>query len=269
MNASLLKDILHHLEKQGEPPFDLEALARDIGYSKYYLCRAFHAATGEGLITYLRRLALARSAEQLRAGRRVMDVAVAYGYQSHEAYHRAFRRMFGITPAAFQRGDTHPSLLLKRAWHGELMPPHTPHTYQVDWPETQLWGMGGEFTYDEFDQIEILWQRFHHHIDDRTDTFGVTIGLPENPHRFQYYAASDQRSESLGLKSLCLPARRYQVFEHRGPVASLMQTFNYIWGVWLPDHQCRVEGIDFERYPAGFDPNDPDGMIEIYIPIDT
>ena len=122
MKESLLKDILFALDQKLTPPFDLDTLADEIGYSKYHLCRAFHAATGEGLITYMRRLTLSRSAKCLQAGHGVLDVAIAHGYQSQEAYHRAFVKMFRLTPAEFQRGQAHHSLWLKRSWSEQLMP---------------------------------------------------------------------------------------------------------------------------------------------------
>ncbi|TNC80505.1 MAG: hypothetical protein C9356_13940 [Oleiphilus sp.] len=267
MKPSLLKDIFQALDNRLSPPFRLDDLAQEIGYSKYHLCRAFHAATGEGLVTYLRRLTLSRSARSLRSGGRILDVAIAHGYQSQEAYHRAFAKMFGVTPLEFQKGHSHPSLLLKRSWNAEFMPQRTPETYQVTREAFTLWGMGGEYSYDHFDEIFSLWQRFHDVVPQSEDTYGVTFPLPSLPDHFRYYAAIARESERLALKTLTLPKQQYQVFVHHGPASTLMQTFNYIWGIWVPENDYVVTGIDFERYPAGFDPMDNNGEIEIYIPI--
>ncbi len=267
MKASLLKDILLALDQKLNPPYDLDTLANEIGYSKYHLCRAFHAATGEGLITYMRRLTLSRSAASLRAGRSVLDVAVAHGYQSQEAYHRAFVKMFGLTPAAFQRGQAHHSLWLKRSWNEKLMPIAPPETYSTELEAFSLWGMGSDVSYDDFDALITLWENFHQHIPRSRETFGVTAPLPDEPNKFRYYAAIPQPSDLIGLKPLSIPKQKYQVFLHRGTAAGIMQTLNYIWGTWLPSQRVTVAGIDFERYAANYDPSDPKGEVEMYIPV--
>jgi len=46
-----------------------------------------------------------------------------------------------------------------------------------------------------------------------------------------------------------------------------MQTFNYIWGLWLPSHGAKVSGVDFERYPPAYQPHDNSGYIDIFIPL--
>lgn len=267
MKQSLLEDIFQALEKRLAPPFRLDQLAQEIGYSKYHLSRAFHAATGEGLVTYLRRLTLARSAHSLRNGERILDVAIAHGYQSQEAYHRAFFKMFGITPLEFQKGRSHPSLLLKRSWNAEFMPLQMPSTYRTTLESFTLWGMGGEYSYDHFDAIFSLWQRFHEAVPATTETYGVTFALPSQPARFRYFAATAHAHEDLALKPLTLPKQQYQVFVHRGKADTLMHTFNYIWGTWLPENNLSVSGIDFEHYPPGYDPDDAAGHIDIYIPV--
>ncbi len=267
MKQSLLEDILTTLERRLEPPFDLDALAHEIGYSKYHLCRAFHAATGEGLVTYLRRLTLARSAASLTAGMRVLDVAVAHGYQSQESYHRAFVKMFNMTPKEFQRGEHHHSLFLKQAWSTNLMPVQEPENYTQELNAFSLWGMGGEYSYDHFDDLFTLWEQFHQHIPRSKETFGTTFPLPNRAMHFRYYAAAAHPCESLRLVNIRIPEQRYQVFLHKGKASHLPQTLNYIWGIWLPEHRCTVSGIDFERYPPGYDPNDPNAVVELHLPV--
>ncbi len=266
MRSSLLKDILNTLDQKRSCSFDLASLAEEIGYSKYHLCRAFHAATGEPLITYMRRLSLARSAERLRAGDKIIDTAFEYGYQSQAAYHRAFVSMFTITPKAFQAGKHHPSLLLKKPWNETLMPAKPPESYSCELEAFSLWGIGGEYSYDAIDDIAELWETFHNTVPRSEPSFGVTYDLPKKTSQFRYFAACRKPSQT-GLKSLIVPKQSYQVFRHKGAINSLMQTFNYIWGLWLPTQGTKVCGIDFERYPPGFDPNDDNAHVDIFIPL--
>src|SRR5690606_26599553 len=72
--------------------------------SYWHFHRAFAAMTGETVGSYLRRRRLSAAAgEVLRSRKRLVDIAVDFQFGSHEAFTRAFRAMFGISPSAFRR----------------------------------------------------------------------------------------------------------------------------------------------------------------------
>jgi AraC family transcriptional regulator len=60
----------------------------------------------------------------------------------------------------------------------------------------------------------------------------------------------------------------YAVFEHKGPLESLSQTFRYICDTWLPQsgHQA-ADAPEFERYSEDFNPRLKTGTLEIWLPI--
>ena len=81
----------------------LEALAGQAGLSAFHLHRVFSAAAGETPKQFTLRLRLAHaSAMLLTTGDSVLDIALECGFQSHEAFCRAFRRRFGMTPSAYR-----------------------------------------------------------------------------------------------------------------------------------------------------------------------
>jgi AraC family transcriptional regulator len=60
--------------------------------------------TGETIADHVRRLRLERAAMELRSGgRQVIQVALDAGYEAHEAFTRAFKAAYGVSPAAFRR----------------------------------------------------------------------------------------------------------------------------------------------------------------------
>ncbi len=270
MQHQFLRTFLSILAESDNTLWDLDALARKTGYSKYHLCRAFQAATQEPLQTYLRRLRLARGAEALRRGKRVLDVAIECGYQSQEAFHRAFTNMFGVTPRAFQVGNRHPSLLLKRAWKETLMPPEPLPVRDEQRDGFSLFGMGGTFSYEQLPQIEALWQRFNRRVSITAGSFGVTLESQTDHHSFRYYASVKEASSETRkvLTKIEVPRQNYKVFRYQGEASSLMAAFNYIWGVWLSEQRkIKVSGIDFEYYPPGYDPLSGESWLDIYIPV--
>jgi len=90
------------IEKNLKNKFSLEGLSCYMGYSPYYCSFKFHQITGLSIRRYvlLRRLYL--STKDLASDRKIIDVAMEYGYSSQEAYSRAFKSVFGINPREFQ-----------------------------------------------------------------------------------------------------------------------------------------------------------------------
>jgi AraC family transcriptional regulator len=81
----------------------LAALATQSGLSAFHLHRVFAAVAGETPKQYTLRLRLGYAAVMLiTTDDSVLDVALSCGFQSHEAFSRAFRRRFGMTPSAYR-----------------------------------------------------------------------------------------------------------------------------------------------------------------------
>jgi AraC family transcriptional regulator len=81
----------------------LAALADQAGLSAFHLHRMFSAAAGETPKQYTLRLRLGRAAARLLTSEdSILDIALSCGFQSHEAFCRAFRRCFQMTPSAYR-----------------------------------------------------------------------------------------------------------------------------------------------------------------------
>jgi AraC-like DNA-binding protein len=90
----------------GDPgrAWTVEELAREVALSRSALAERFAALVGESPIQYLIRWRLALAAQMLRAGREVIArIAERSGYESETAFSRAFRREFGVGPAAWRK----------------------------------------------------------------------------------------------------------------------------------------------------------------------
>lgn len=99
--ASRCRDfILSNLEER----LDGASLARRFGVSRSHLCRAFGAATGSGLQSFIRESRLERAAHLLLENPEleVLEVALRTGFQSHPHFTRCFLRRFGKTPSAYR-----------------------------------------------------------------------------------------------------------------------------------------------------------------------
>src|SRR4051812_31546913 len=92
----------------------LDQVAAVAGILRFHLVRAFAAATGLSVMRYVRARRLTEAAHALAKGAPdILRVALDADYGSHEAFTRAFRERFGITPEAVRGGAQFDDLQLQ------------------------------------------------------------------------------------------------------------------------------------------------------------
>src|SRR5262245_24677155 len=92
---------LWYIESHFAGEVTLDDIAAVGGVSRFYLSRAFGEATGRSVRSYVRGRRLTEAARALSAGASdILSVALDASYGSHEAFTRAFRDQFGLTPEA-------------------------------------------------------------------------------------------------------------------------------------------------------------------------
>src|SRR5258707_2405798 len=79
----------------------LDEIAAIGGVSRFHMVRAFAAATGLSVMRYVRTRRLSEAARALAGGAPdILNLALDADYGSHEAFTRAFRDHFRVTPEA-------------------------------------------------------------------------------------------------------------------------------------------------------------------------
>ncbi|HDO8875196.1 TPA: helix-turn-helix transcriptional regulator, partial [Clostridioides difficile] len=82
----------------------LRFLARKLGYSEFHTTRKFKEITGIQFRDYLRSRKLAFALKEVRDSKKsLLDIAFDYGFSSNEAFTRAFKGTFGITPSEYRK----------------------------------------------------------------------------------------------------------------------------------------------------------------------
>lgn len=92
------------IEEKIQERLTVEMLATSINFSKYHYQRIFHEAVGDTVMGYVTRRKLYLAAEELAGTTNsVLEVALRYGYDSHEGFTRSFKAHIGVTPTEYRK----------------------------------------------------------------------------------------------------------------------------------------------------------------------
>lgn len=98
-----IRNVTQYIREHINEPLDRETLAEVAGFSVPHFHRVFTATTGESAVAYVRRMRLERAGRKLRMGAvDITEVARAAGYESHAAFGKAFKALFGLSPSEFR-----------------------------------------------------------------------------------------------------------------------------------------------------------------------
>ncbi len=101
---SIIDEIDRSIKKRSDDTVTLSALAQGLGYSEFHFSRKFREIAGMQFRDYLRYRRLAFALKDLRdTDRSILEIAVDFGFSSHEAFTRAFRDTYGITPNEYRK----------------------------------------------------------------------------------------------------------------------------------------------------------------------
>jgi AraC family transcriptional regulator len=268
---------LWYVESHSREPVTLDSIARSCRVSAFHLTRAFGATTGLSLMRYVRARRLTEAARQLAEGATdILAVALDAGYGSHEAFTRAFRDQFGLTPEQVRSQAHTDNLLLvepitmNATPSTELEPPRFENFRPILFA-----GLVERYNCQSPAGIADQWQRFGPHIGRIPGQVGpIAYGVIYNfdsEGNFDYMCAVEVGGPSAlpnGLSNLHVPVRKYAIFSHRGHIAGIRGTMSAIWSQWLPQsgHKA-LEGPTLERYGPEFNPMTGMGGLEIWVPI--
>ncbi len=95
-----LNQAMRYIEQNLAEELDFTRVERIAGCSEYHFRRMFSYIAGMSLTEYVRRRRLTLAGVDLRAGReKIIDIAMRYGYDSPDAFTRAFAAMHGVSPS--------------------------------------------------------------------------------------------------------------------------------------------------------------------------
>jgi AraC family transcriptional regulator len=282
-----IQNSIDYIEEHLQECMTVDDLARIAGFSPYHYYRVFSAYVGIPVMEYIRRRRLAHASAELVRGKRIIDIAVDYGFDTHNGFAKAFRKVYGCSPEQYRvhvsgQVPRKVDLLLLKQYNlkgGIVVEPKI-----VVKPAAKIAGFELKTTCQDgknLQEIPAFWQsmtpekfavlhkQLHaaHHNE-------LGICYPPDPAtgNFSYVIAIevlDYENVPPDMFRSEIPQATYAVFlvppvENMGPEFSdaIQGTWKYIFTTWFPDSGYELaEGkLDYELYGEGT-------KVEIYIPI--
>ncbi|NGZ76251.1 helix-turn-helix domain-containing protein [Saccharibacillus alkalitolerans] len=95
---------IDYIERNLERELTGERIAAEAGFSFHHFHRIFRSETGMTMSDYIRSRRLAGAASALlHTDERILDLALRFGFESQEAFGRAFKKIYGLPPARYRR----------------------------------------------------------------------------------------------------------------------------------------------------------------------
>lgn len=124
-----IQESLDYIEQHIKDELSIEELAEVSHLSLFYYQRLFSRLVGKTVKDYIKARRVANAKQELReSSKRILDIALDYGFNSHEAFTKTFKEVYGMTPEAYRKGEDKlhdflkPNLMIKYTMIDEQVP---------------------------------------------------------------------------------------------------------------------------------------------------
>ena len=278
--ARRIEAVLFYIEANLDGDLSLETLSGIAAFSKFHFHRQFTAFVGVPVARYVQFIRLRQAARTLAAQRQrsVLDVALDSGFESPEAFTRAFGRAFGMSPTAFRRK---PNWAI---WGASFIPPHFSRSIHMTIKIVHfttvhvaaLEHLGSPGMLNETIQQFIAWRKLSLESPVATTrTFGIPRNNPDttpnDDWRFDICSEihGPIQPNSYGVREATIPGGRCAVLRHQGSTDHINETIYPFYRDWLPQSgESLAEHPLFFHYLSAY-PETPldQWQTDIYFPL--
>jgi AraC family transcriptional regulator len=238
--ADRLERIFAWLADHLDETIDLARLADVACLSPFHFHRVYRAIQGETVMETVRRLRLHRAAVELMTGGLPLTrIARRAGYGSQEAFTRAFKAAYGVTPGRY-RASFVPTPLTSRL--EDAM--ETTMSYQVTIRDQQAIRVAALPHRGDYSRIGSTFERLtamaagQGLLGPGSRSFGIYYNDPktatEELRADACITVPDDWTPQGGLELREIRGGRYAVVLHVGPYAELERPYSWLYGTWLP-----------------------------------
>ncbi len=275
-----INKVIHYINNHLDENPDISKLAEIGNYSQYHFHRIMKAYLGESLGAYIIRLRLETAASLLLySSETVNNIAFNVGYETPSSFTKAFKKRYGISPVEFRKNNsaTPKSEQIKIKFNAmENLKSLQPKIKNVKSKKVIYARALGNYN----KSAEKAWEtvctfaKTKKLFGFKTEFIGISHDDPKitDSEKLRYDACvaitKDVKPEGeIGTQEI--PGGKFAVFTHKGPYEKLENSYEYIFGKWLPESKSELRNVhSFEKYLNAPEDTEPEKLrTEIYIPI--
>lgn len=277
--AQRFERVFEYIEQHLDEPLSVEELSRVAHFSKFHFHRQFSQYVGIGVSAFVRLQRLKRASYQLVFSReRVIDIALEAGFESPEAFARAFRQTFGQSPSQFRKFPRW------QPWNERVRLPPRERSEKMDvkiveFAETKvalLTHRGAPERVNDSARIFIKWRKQSGLSPVKTSrTFGLVYGNPDTTpaEEFRFDICGEVSkpvpSNPQGVANSAIPAGRCAVVRHHGSHERLEESIYHLYREWLPGSSEEVRDFPLFFHYLNLFPEvaEHELVTDIYLPL--
>ncbi len=274
---------IYYIENHITEELTIADIAKQAIISPYYFQKGFSMLCGFPVGTYIknRRLTLAGS-QLISTNRKIIDIALEYGYDSPDSFTKAFLRFHGATPTAVRKGEAMIKSFAPLKIELILTGGYTMDYKIVKKAPFTVVGASAVFKYDTADrEIPKFWAEFNQSGKKSaiSSMYGISIDKDMGGNEFEYLIADNYNPLNeipAGFVTQVIPAYTWAVFACKGALANthaLHDIHKRVFSEWLPQNKDYeiAGGYHIEMYhnPADYAKGieDESYYSEIWIPV--
>lgn len=268
---------IQYIEEHLSSELIIDQISKEAGISKWHFQRVFKATVGLTIKEYTEQRRLSQSALCLLTEKKtILEIALAFDFDSHEVFTRAFKRVFHQTPSEFRAQNN----LSKIPLRPKITLEYLIHLYQgvsmepkiISLPSFIMKGLSSPIHHvnsPHFSSnpqiVTELWNQLRQKAQINSYQKGSLID-----EELIYFAGVivDKEDELSELEARTIDAGNYAEFIHKGAMSSLDHTMNHIYGSWFPrSGQKRREAPDLCLHTEKTNPLSPENEVRILVPL--
>ncbi|MQT43624.1 MULTISPECIES: GyrI-like domain-containing protein [unclassified Pseudomonas] len=272
--------VLAYIDVNLDGDLSVKTLSDIANFSVFHFHRQFSAFVGVPVSRYVQLMRLRRAAHQLAAHsqRSVLDAALDAGFESPEAFSRAFRRAFGMSPSGFRMKPNW------QLWNTVFTIPHFSRSVImnvriVEFPGVRVAALehcGPPGAVNESVNQFIQWRLQSGQSPVASSrTFGIAHGnpdtTPEDDFRFSICGEIHESvaPNAFAVQEKVIPGGRCVVVRHVGSPDHIGETIYPIYRDWLPSsgEEIRDQPLFFHYLSVFPETPQDQWQTDVYVPL--
>lgn len=279
-HSERVNDVLQYINSHLGDEMSITVLAEISNYSSFHFHRIMRAYLGESIGSYIIRVRMDAGATLLQhTDLEIVEIAYKLGYNSPSSFNKAFKKHFQVSPSDLRKNGRvglhhfchiNKNVIMKNV----SLKPQIKNIKDKKVAYSVAIGKYGD------ENTKLAWQRIVTFAEKNklfgfgTECIGISLDDPNitDAEKCRYEACivckKDIKAEGeIGVKTI--EGGKYAIFKHKGAYETLINTYNYICGEWLPNSQYELRELPcFEIYHNSPEDTKPEKLkTDVYVPL--